>query len=96
MKALAVALILGGLVLMLAAVCAVAHSWYDPWCCNGDDCKQIGPDEVVAGPKGFQVKGRWFVPYGDPSIRQSQDGDYHACEYPKGTLRCFYVPAGGV
>lgn len=82
--------------MMLACVPASGHSWYDPWCCNGDDCKAISPDDVVAGPKGFTVQGKWFVPYGDPSIRQSQDRDYHACEYPKGTLRCFYTPGGGV
>lgn len=75
---------------------AIAHSWYDPYCCNSNDCKAISPDDVVATDKGYQVLGKYFVPYLDKSIKPSQDADFHACEYPAGTLRCFYVPGGGV
>lgn len=86
-------------VLMLACLPAFGHSWYDPYCCNSNDCKAISPDDVVTGPKGYDVtvNGQSFhVPYGSDRIKQSQDADFHACEYPAGTLRCFYVPGGGV
>lgn len=84
---------LAGLVLSGAAF---AHSFYDPYCCNDRDCRRISPDDVVETSKGYRVLGRYFVPYLDKAIKPSQDADYHACEYPEGTLRCFYVPGGGV
>lgn len=82
--------------LMLACIPAFGHSWYDPYCCNSSDCKPISPDDVLAGPDGYTVLGKYKVPYLDKSIKPSQDADYHACEFPAGTLRCFYVPGGGV
>ena len=79
--------------LMAGASVARGHSWYDPWCCNENDCRQIDPDEVSARPDGYHYK-QWVIPYKD--ARVSADRDYHACEYPKGQMRCFYAPVGGV
>lgn len=76
---------------------ALAHSWYDPDCCSGNDCDEMDPDYVTAGPTGYSVDFRgkvYAVPYGDSRIKASQDRQYHACEFPKGTLRCFYTPGG--
>ena len=78
---------------------AHAHSWYDYACCSNNDCKPIAAEDVKTLPNGYEVTfaGDVFsVPYDDPRIKQSQDMDYHACEYPKGQLRCLYIPAGGV
>lgn len=78
---------------MLGASKAVSHSWYDPWCCNDSDCRPVEPDEVRALTDGYHYR-EWVIPY--PQARVSADTGYHACEYPKGTIRCFYAPPGGV
>jgi len=75
---------------------ASAHSWYDFDCCSDNDCAPITPDDVVTTPNGYRIKGTWTVPYDAPQIRPSRDNDFHVCEYPKGTVRCLYVPTGGV
>ena len=75
---------------------AEAHSWYDSYCCNENDCQPLAPSDVTEGPKGYTIKGEHFVPYNDKVIRSSQDGQYHWCEYPKGVVRCFYKPEPGV
>ena len=49
MKAIAAALAL------LIAAPADAHSWYDPYCCNADDCRPIPEDAVEATPGGWIV-----------------------------------------
>jgi hypothetical protein len=82
--------------LCLAGTPAGAHSWYDPYCCNDNDCQPLKPADVVEGRNGYTIKGEFFIPYRDKSIKPSQDPDFHWCEYPKGVVRCFYVPGGGV
>jgi hypothetical protein len=76
---------------------ARSHSWYDPFCCNTTDCRPVDPSTVTEGPDGYRVvlsDRAVLVPYGDSRIRDSLDGDYHVCELPKGTVRCFYRPPG--
>lgn len=75
-----------------------AHEFYDPWCCNEQDCAPYF-GVVEERQDGFWVpefqtlvpynKARYDVPSHDPY-------QYHLCEYPKGTLRCFYAKPGGV
>ena len=90
MLRLALALALVGFVLP-----ALAHEWYDPWCCNGQDCRPIDAERVTARPDGYHVEGYdRVVPYSE--ARPSGDTDYHVCEIPAGHIRCFYVPPGGV
>lgn len=87
-------ILLAGIVAIFATTAAIAHSWYDPWCCNENDCQPIkDPNEVQALADGYHFRG-WVMPYA--KARVSADGDYHFCEYPKGELRCFYAPPGGV
>lgn len=75
--------------LMIGASHAVGHSFYDPWCCNDSDCRPIDADEVTSRPDGYHYR-QWVIPYAE--ARMSADSGYHACEYPKGTMRCFYAP----
>jgi hypothetical protein len=82
--------------LCLAGAPAGAHSWYDPYCCNDNDCQPLKPGDVTEGRNGYTIKGEYFVPYHDKAIKPSQDGQYHWCEYPKGVVRCFYKPEPGV
>jgi len=81
--------------LILCVGLANAHSFYDPWCCNENDCKELEDGEVQALADGYHYRS-WVVPYNSEKIRPSGNNAYHACEYPTGTLRCFYVPPGGV
>jgi hypothetical protein len=77
----------------------MAHSWYAPACCSGQDCAPL--------PKGSSVepvRGGYAVrlePDGDPiffpheKVRPSQDGDWHACINPvTRAVYCLYVPTG--
>ena len=80
---------------IIGTVVANAHSWYDPWCCNNQDCKKLEPHEMRVTSEGYHIKNEFFIPHGDERIRVSQDWDYHFCEYPTGEARCFYVPPGG-
>lgn len=89
---------------------ALAHSFYEAFCCSGNsvtgDCQPI-PDEAVKPiPGGFQITLR---PGDHPLVtrlhvfqieaskaRPSPDGRHHACLYPtEDTLRCFYTPPMG-
>lgn len=79
---------------------------YDPYCCNGNDCRPA-PEGAVRG-----VKGGWAVtlnPGDHPMItkplrafmahadtKPSEDGAFHICVWPQDTLRCLYVVQGGV
>lgn len=84
---------------------ASAHSWYDAMCCNTNDCAP------VAATTFRPVEGGWLVtlhpgdhplvtrpisrlvPYSE--ARESQDDGFHACVYPRHTIRCVYVPPMG-
>lgn len=87
---------------------ARAHDWYDPACCNNQDCQPVEPDRVTATATGWRVQiapGDHIlshtpidvvVPYGDKKIRDSQDGEFHVCIGPyTNTLFCLYVPPMG-
>lgn len=78
--------------LVLAGAIVLAHYFYDPWCCDNEDCRPIAAEEVQTKADGYHVLGR-VVPYAE--ARVSGDADYHVCIY-KGELRCFYAPPGGV
>lgn len=80
------------LALVLAASSALGHSWYDPWCCNNQDCRAVHPDEVKAMPDGYHYQ-QWVMPYSQ--ARPSGDKDFHVCVM-FGQLRCLYAPPGGV
>lgn len=92
--------------LALAATSPRAHQWYDPFCCNGKDCRRAPEGSVRAVRGGYAVALdpgqhpmvtvplRVVVPYAE--AKPSGDGDYHICVFPADTLRCLYVPPGGV
>jgi len=96
--------------LMLMTGHASAHEWYDPVCCNENDCQAIPTSAVQVTPRGYVVmlyphehvglKGQsgvksWLVPFKD--AKPSPDGKFHACILPWSTetMRCLYAPAGG-
>jgi len=91
-----------------AAPPARAHDWYDPACCNGQDCQPVAFGRVTATPEGWRIvvgpgdhilakrKIDTVVPFGDRRVRQSLDQDFHVCLSPlANTLFCLYVPEFG-
>lgn len=85
--------------LCAAPALALAHSWYDPWCCSDRDCRPVADGAVKATPSGWWVQETGeVVPYRE--ARESQDGRFHVCILPPGPgktphVRCLYVPPGG-
>lgn len=85
-----------------------AHSWYtgmqDPIsglsCCGGNDCAEIGDDEVTPVPNGYQVHVRQFMNVGpiegfvpnEQARPAKEGGSYHLCVV-QGAIRCFFFPA---
>jgi hypothetical protein len=89
-------LIVAALVAVIAGP-ALAHWQYDSWCCNTTDCAPYPSEKVQI------VEGGWylhdfdkFIAHDDKNVRAPLDDRYHVCELPKGTVRCFYPPGGGV
>ena len=92
------------LAMLLAPSVSFAHSWYDPACCAGQDCKPVPVTDLKKHPDG-----RWeYLPlhqYFNPDQeRPSGDANYHVCigvtrpeEFggmaaPIYIPRCIYVP----
>ena len=73
---------------------ALAHSWYDSWCCSDKDCAELNDSRVKITPAGYVVDGTFVVPF--TSARRSQDSKYHACFPTPKELRCLYAPPGAV
>lgn len=91
------------------AVSGVAGWQYDASCCSNRDCAPVAPRMIRATPAGMVLTipagAHPFVvgtpltetiPHGDPRIRASGDGEYHACISPSRQVLCIYVPPGGV
>lgn len=103
MSKLEVALVAFALALISLGI-GLAHAhkaptgWsYDPFCCNLNDCRQLSDGDVEETDGGWVIKSMGVtVPYKHNELRISGDNHYHVCELPKGTVRCFYVPPGGV
>lgn len=95
----------GALALLAAGACA--HEWYDAWCCNDRDCAPVPDGAVRAVKGGYRYR---LCPGDHPGVtgeclsgflrhseaRPSEDGRFHVCIYPSNTVRCVYVPIGGV
>jgi hypothetical protein len=76
---------------------------YDSWCCNGGDCAEIPAKAVKAegntliitlNPGDHPLVTRTHVYRFDArNVKQSQDGEYHACLWPtEDKMRCLYKP----
>lgn len=90
---------------------ALAHEFYDPWCCNGKDCQPYHGEVQT-------LKDGYYLPEFDTLIPyKSADGtsgyaeekgtrykvpddaaQYHICVMPwePTKVRCFYAKPGGV
>lgn len=93
--------VLAAIPALFMAGAAAAHSWYDLDCCSAKDCAPIPAAAVTVEPEGYRVTLRpgdhfmvtapltAFFAHGNPNLRPSQDGDWHACVIPG-----FAPPAG--
>lgn len=74
-------ILLGLVILPLLIGIAEAHSWYPPYCCNGDgmngDCHPIACDSIVEHDDGTVS---WLhYNFGKHMIYPSQDAQCHVC-----------------
>jgi hypothetical protein len=81
-------------ILVLYNAVAKSHSWYEPACCSGNDCKPVHDDDVVEKPDGVHVRGWGVLSRTDPRIRTSRDDASHICEMPN-KLYCVYMRPNG-
>jgi hypothetical protein len=101
-------LVAGGLVLLVSSHSAKAHSFYDPKCCSGTDCAPVSEVNLKPVKGGWRLHiapGEHptvkqvidvLIPYGDPKIHPSPDGQPHACVGPNTqVIFCIYVPDFG-
>jgi hypothetical protein len=89
-------------ILASGALPAQAHSFFDRWCCSGQDCKPAPVGSVKWTPAGWNVSTpavQDTVPFDDNRIRYVPPGEpeqqMYICEYPAHRLRCLYVPESG-
>ena len=63
---------------LVAAIPALAHSWYPPACCGNLDCFPVACDQLVE-----TVSGWLYVPTGNlfkrEQVQPSQDHHCHVC-----------------
>ena len=78
--------------IIINALPALAHEFYEIACCSGKDCKPL-PDGAVKITKNGYVWDGEFFEYGSKKIKSSPDGKYHGCKYTYVDYRpCLYVP----
>lgn len=76
--------------------------WYDTGCCSRKDCEPVEPGAIVLTPEGYQVRyltsrgfiAQGFIPHGSSAIRQSRDGQEHACAITSERIACIYIHMG--
>ena len=73
------------LVRFLISAVLLAHDWYPPECCNGNDCIQVPCAEVADGKWQGRSPG---------SHRPSPDGKCHICigAGGRGKFYCMFTP----
>lgn len=102
---IAFSLILASCYLLWLALPAAAH---DHWinegryrspidgmlCCGKEDCVSIDAKLVTISPRGYEIaEYKDVIPFTE--ALPSEDGKYHRCHNPVGSLRCFFAPGQG-
>jgi hypothetical protein len=77
--------------LALCPIFTVAHEWYDPWCCNTNDCAMVPTASVTPTADGWLVvlepgdhplitrRIEEVIPYDAKGLLRSRDENFHAC-----------------
>lgn len=79
---------------------AKPKGWKYPYsCCSDNDCRAVTSGQngtVRETPQGFQIaKSGEVIPYSDPRIKQSPDGEFHLCTVAgleDSRALCLFVP----
>jgi hypothetical protein len=76
---------------------SLAHSWYPPRCCGGDDCRKVDRVETLADGDLLFYAGSISVVVPAEFLRlPSQDDQTHICVYQvrggEYRPRCVFVP----
>jgi hypothetical protein len=77
------------IVALLLPSWAGAHSWYEPKCCSGVDCKPVDDEVIAEKSDGLHVQGFGIMSYTDPRLNWSRDYQNHLC-VRGGKLLCIY------
>jgi len=86
------------LVLLMSTSVAFAHSFYDPSCCDDNDCRPAYEGEIKEVNGGYLVvPSNEFFHYKHPKVKYAPDGKFHRCEFQLGgelgsVTLCIYVP----
>jgi hypothetical protein len=75
----------------------LAHSWYPPQCCTGQDCKKVdGMEHLPDGSLLMHFGGQQVIVPRGFSMQPSQDMDAHVCVFRGVTgrwlPRCVFLP----
>jgi hypothetical protein len=70
-------------------------------CCGRDDCARLPDGAVIEANDGWFISlpdtpAPQFIPRTARGVYRSRTGDYWACRYPGGAIRCFFYPVPGV
>ncbi|MFG1179921.1 hypothetical protein [Xanthobacter versatilis] len=88
-----------GLALSLCALAllpslARAHEWYPAYCCSGQDCYEIGPEDVEFVGQGYFIKATGEY-YPRDAVPESPDGKFHRCSIQgkrEARTLCLFAP----
>lgn len=89
--ALAAVIVVAALAAMIYA--AFAHSWYDPECCSGEDCRAVHADEVIETETGWKHLPSG-IEFRKDQVKPSKDRHFHICVSKYGTPYCIYILQG--
>jgi hypothetical protein len=67
------------IVLAFLAAPALAHSWYPPECCSGQDCHPVPCETLRSEDNGGLTYTPTSTSFLKRMIRPSQDGSCHIC-----------------
>lgn len=99
------------LCLFVGAAAALAHDFYDPWCCDGKDCKPYTGTVEVTRQGYYLPEFDTLIPFKNAygSLGMAEEAgtrynvpedaaQYHICFWPESSrkVRCFYAKPGGV
>lgn len=90
-------LVLVAIALVLLVKYAVAHSWYDPQCCSGSDCRPVSAEDVIETEKGWKHLPTG-IEFTHDMVKPSKDRHFHVCignkPFDLGKPYCIYILQG--
>lgn len=96
MKSLPIALIAATIASAAAAHDAPTGWSYPASCCSTTDCRAVPASRVKETAAGYVIQiSNETVPYRDPRVKDSPDGDLHLCTVGGsdiGRTLCLFVP----